>query len=141
MNKLIFLWLLGSVHIALGSDATGELTVIVHGFSHSGGISVVRLFRKQDDIFGQPFQTMRSTISQGKSTVTFNDIPYGKYALVSYHDENMNGQLDHNFLRLPKEPIGFSGGYSLGLFSGFPSFAKLKFRFNETTSPYHITLL
>jgi uncharacterized protein (DUF2141 family) len=50
----------------------------------------------------------------------------GSYAVVIHHDENGNGELDHNIVGLPAERLGFSGGFALSLTSGFPSFAKLR---------------
>lgn len=35
-------------------------------------------------------------------------LPYGNYAIAVYHDKNENGELDTNFLGIPKEAYGFS---------------------------------
>lgn len=40
--------------------------------------------------------------------VQMDSIPYGRYAMAIYHDENNNGDLDKNLLGIPKEPYGFS---------------------------------
>ena len=36
----------------------------------------------------------------------------GIYAAVVFHDENDNGEIDHNALHFPAEPLGFTGGFS-----------------------------
>lgn len=46
--------------------------------------------------------------SDGQLHLELEDIPYGRYALAVYHDENGNGDLDKNMLGIPKEPYGFS---------------------------------
>lgn len=145
MNKnrykaTLLLLLLGLANIAQAAQGTGNLTVLISGFRHDGGLAVVKLFRKQDDVMGKSFQRIRVSISTGRSTAVFTNLPYGEYALMAFHDENVNGELDHNFLRFPKEHMGFSGGFSLGLFSGFPSFLKLRFVFAETSEKYHIKI-
>jgi len=38
----------------------------------------------------------------------FSDIPPGTYAIAVIHDENMNGELDTNWLGVPTEDYGFS---------------------------------
>ena len=40
--------------------------------------------------------------------VSFENIPAGTYAISVFYDLNNNGQLDKNFLGIPKEPYGFS---------------------------------
>ena len=48
-------------------------------------------------------------------------LPQDDFALVVYFDQNNNGRLDRNFLGIPSEPIGFSGGYKP---KGPPQYAK-----------------
>ena len=45
---------------------------------------------------------------KGKVEHTFTIKP-GSYAIGVIHDENNNGELDYNFLGIPKEGYGFSG--------------------------------
>ena len=40
--------------------------------------------------------------------VSFENIPAGSYAISVFYDLNNNGQLDKNFLSIPKEPYDFS---------------------------------
>ena len=54
---------------------------------------------------------------------------YGDYAAILVHDENGNGKIDHSF-GLPAEQLGYTNNWTLGVFTGMPSFAKLKFSFN-----------
>lgn len=42
-----------------------------------------------------------------KVTHTFT-LPKGTYAFVAYQDENLNGELDTNWLGFPSEPYAFS---------------------------------
>jgi len=45
-----------------------------------------------------------------QSTVVFGNLAPGRYAVIAFHDENGNGELDKSFLGLPLEPYGFSNG-------------------------------
>jgi uncharacterized protein (DUF2141 family) len=47
------------------------------------------------------------TDNEQVSTI-FEDIPEGKYAVKVYQDLNNNGELDKNFIGIPKEPYGLS---------------------------------
>ena len=61
-------------------------------------------------------------------------------AAILYHDQNSNGTLDHNFFRIPNEPMGFSNEWKLTLFSGMPNFSKLKFEYSEHKQDYKIDI-
>jgi len=117
------------VRLAQAGTSVGTLRIDVVGFTSARGHGEVKLFRKGENLHGKPFRHVRATPSAGKSSFVFSELPYGNYAVVVFHDENDNGAIDHNILGLPAEALGFSGGFSLGLFSGMPTFEKLKFAF------------
>jgi uncharacterized protein (DUF2141 family) len=58
----------------------------------------------------------------------FEDIPPGTYALAVIHDENMNGRLDTNVLRIPTEGYGFSN--DARAWFGAPSFSAASFQYD-----------
>jgi uncharacterized protein (DUF2141 family) len=58
----------------------------------------------------------------------FEDIAAGTYALAVIHDENMNGQLDTNWLGVPTEGYGFSNDAKALL--GAPSFPAASFPYD-----------
>ena len=47
----------------------------------------------------------------GRDVYQLENIPPGEYALLVHYDENNNGQIDKNFIGIPKEPLGFSNNY------------------------------
>lgn len=65
-------------------------------------------------------------------------LPYGKYAIAVYHDENENGELDTNILGIPKEAYGFSNG-AKGRF-GPASWKDAAFEVNESSQKEIIRL-
>ena len=100
----------------------------------------MNFFREGDDLFGKPHLRIQAKIHNGEATFVFPQLEYGNYAVILFHDENGNGDLDHNILRLPAEPMGFSNGFDLSLFSGLPSFEKLQFEFGKKSQPVVIAV-
>lgn len=112
---------------AYGGDS-GELNVRAVGFAHSGGHAVAKLFIAGDNVLGRGHWQLAATIEGGAASFRFAELPAGRYALVVFHDENDNGQIDHGLFG-PSEPLGFSGGFVLSLLSGRPDFERLQFDF------------
>lgn len=143
MNKLI-VNLTGSmcflfISTLCNAQQTGTLTIESFNFESSNGVAVVQLFRKEDDVPRKPFLQSTGTIENRKAKTIFANIPYGDYAAIVFQDENTNGILDHK-LGFPNEPMGFSNEWKLSLFSGMPSFTKLKFEFSEKTKSHPILI-
>ncbi len=128
---LLFLSILTNLFSQSQTSGKDTLTIYAGNFSSDSGRAVVRLFRNEDDLPTKAFMEATGSIRDGKSVMIFADIPFGEYAAILYHDENSNSTLDHNFLGLPKEPMGFSNGWNLTIFSGMPNFSKLKFEFSK----------
>lgn len=127
---------------ALAAEPSAPLSIQVRGIAHERGHVVANLFREGDDVLipDKAYRHAQAAIHDGKATIAFPYLPYGKYAVSVFHDENGNGKLDHNFYRIPAEPLGFSNHFQLGLFSGLPSFEKLQFQFSADTRTLEITL-
>lgn len=66
---------------------------------------------------------------KGQVTLTFENIPNGKYAVVLVHDLNGNDQLDMNG-QMPAEPFGFS---KIAFLMGPPQFKDCAFEVKEDT--------
>ena len=50
----------------------------------------------------------RQKAKTGDMVFTFKNVPPGQWAVLAYHDTNMNNDLDRNFLGIPTEQFGFS---------------------------------
>ena len=142
-NKLIlsFLILLFS-QSCLADDTYGNLTIRVNGLLNDHGKVIANLFREGDEVMKieKAYLHAQGTISDKQAVLVFQNLKYGKYAVSVFQDENDNGKLDHNMFRIPAEPLGFSNGFTLGLFSGLPSFEKLKFTFGSDADTIDITI-
>ena len=63
---------------------------------------------------------------------TKDNLKPGTYAVTMYHDSNGNGELDTNFLRIPKERYGFSNN-ARGTF-GPPDYGECLFEVKGDTT-------
>lgn len=106
---------------------------------HIGGSIQVLLFDDAESFedFSSPARMERFP-ADGRQTITLDDIPAGEYALLVFHDENDNMQLDVNFIGIPSEPIGFSNEYRP---RGAPTFRNARFDFEPgETDPIQMDL-
>ena len=111
------------------ATTTYTLTVKVNGLRNSKGRVQFALYNKEGSIPDEKYKRcsekkVRKIENRG-STVTFYNLPKGKYAVNILHDENRNGKIDKGWV-MPIEGIGFSNFSSIG-FSNRPNFKKASF--------------
>jgi uncharacterized protein (DUF2141 family) len=78
-------------------------------------------------------------IQDTQASCDFMNVPPGTYALVVIHDENMNGELDANWMGVPQEGYGFSNEAEAGLLSA-PSFEAAEFSYQGQELAMSISL-
>ena len=115
--------------LSLGSvSRAAEIAVTVANPPGTG--TVVALLYDSADAFGDlrdPLQ--RKPMPAGaQEPVRFEGLAAGTYAVVVFHDENGNGELDPNFMGIPREPLGFSRRYWA---KGAPQFSGAAFAVDE----------
>ncbi len=109
-------------------EAEVVLEVDAIGFDNHRGHAIAKLYRPGDNVLAPgSYRRVKVEIRGGEAQLRFEDVPEGTYALVVFHDENDNGEIDHNFLHIPKEQLGFSRGFRPGVIAGMSSFEKLAF--------------
>ena len=128
----------GAAH-AQGS-AHYTLDVQVLGLQSSQGQVIANLFKEGDDVFGPSRAKQAQAIADKHCALSFANLAAGRYAVVVFHDINGNNDLDHNLFRFPAEPLGFSNGFELSVFSGMPNSHKLAFDVGPDTKPLNITV-
>jgi uncharacterized protein (DUF2141 family) len=74
-----------------------------------------------------PVQASVASIREGAALCVFKKIPKGIYGISAFHDENVNGKLDTNFIGLPTEDYCASRD-ARGSF-GPPSFSDARFSY------------
>jgi len=114
----------------LNGQTFGVLTIEVFNSRVTNGKATVNLFRSQREIPKKPFLQLTASVVDGKAILKSPHMPFGEYAAMAFHDGNTNEILDHKF-GFPSEAMGFSNDWKLTLFSGMPTFEKLKFAFSD----------
>ncbi len=117
-------------------ENTFSLTIKVNELRNSLGVVQFALYNKDGTIpdakYEKSFKILKMDIDDGRSEVTFFNLPEGKYAVNILHDENHDGKMKKGLI-LPKEGIGFSNFTDIGL-SNKPSFEKASFNLqNDST--------
>jgi uncharacterized protein (DUF2141 family) len=118
---------------------TGTITVVATGTASERGTVLIQLANSAADYKDDKgaFRLAEIKPASGRATATFENVPYGDYAVKVFHDENDNKKIDIGF-RGPKEPYGFSNG-ARG-FMGPPSFAAAKVTLSAPTLRLDIAL-
>lgn len=91
---------------------SGELSVEIEGLRSDEGAALVSLFSSEDgfpDDMQKALQNLHVSISAGRAQADFPVLPYGLYAVVVLHDEDLNGKMERSWLGQPREGFGFSG--------------------------------
>ncbi len=134
--KIIIILCIPIIFLSFNRENEGEtysLTVKVENLHNSKGVVQFSLYNKggtiPDEKFKKYYKQKTEKIIHNTSTVTFFDLPKGKYAVNILHDEDENGSIKKGFI-LPKEGIGFSNYNSIGL-SNRPKFSKSSFLFDS----------
>jgi uncharacterized protein (DUF2141 family) len=95
---------------------------VVNATSDSGKIGYA-LYTK-DNFMGEPIQGKNGKIINGKSTIIFENVPSGEYAITCYHDKNDNDKMDFSSNGMPLEEYGSSNNV---MAFAAPSYENAKF--------------
>lgn len=126
-NRKIFLTtlLLGTAHVA----PAATLSLEVGNGIRAGEPVLVAVYDSEAHWMQQAAHSVRAQApadlaKPGVHTVTIDDLPPGRYAVMVYVDRNANGKLDRGMFGRPSEPYGFSNG---GGAFGAPDFSDAAF--------------
>lgn len=87
-----------------------ELTIEIQNIEALKGNIRIGIFNKSEKFLkrGSTFKNYIIAVKKNTETITIDDLPKGEYAIMLYHDKNSDGELNQNFLGIPKESFGFS---------------------------------
>lgn len=115
--------------LAIAQQKPGVLTVHVTGAEQNTGQVFLSLFTSSENYLKNPVLQERLPIDdKGETRFNINDLESGTYSVSVFYDQDNNGKLNTGFLRIPKEPVGFSNNVK-GRF-GPPGFDKTSFYFS-----------
>jgi uncharacterized protein (DUF2141 family) len=92
------------------SAGIGTIEAHVVGLRNNHGQVICTLFTPSDKFPDQSHKgmTMAVPIANKQATCRFQNIQYGTYAIVTFHDENHDGKFNQNWVGMPQEGFGFS---------------------------------
>jgi uncharacterized protein (DUF2141 family) len=97
-----------SLLLAAGAGAQAA-TVDVHVSNVAGGKGSLKVaVCDRERFLKQCAYTASMPAREGENVIAVPGVPKGTWAVLVYQDENGNGELDRNFIGIPKENYGFS---------------------------------
>ena len=110
---LVVLFFIETTHAqdnTVANNQTGNISVQLTGFENDQGTAKLCVCRSEDEYVGKTkeFCTASKEIKNKKAEWVFENMPYGRYSVKAFHDENDNSKLDTNFAGMPIERYGFS---------------------------------
>jgi len=95
-----------------------DVEVTITGIRNTKGQMGIGVFRDNESFKKEQtyrdLQFAKKDVSSGEMKVRF-DLPPGTYGLALVDDENEDGEMEYNFVGVPKEGFGFSDYYEKGL--------------------------
>lgn len=117
------------------------ITLKISGLRSQQGAVCVALFASAEGFPNDSAQAVKAEyfpISEIPLTITFSDVPFGRYAVSIFHDENSDGELNLGAFGIPQEGLGFSENPQL--WKGPPKFQQTDFEFTSANSVVEITM-
>ena len=101
----------GGAAVPQARVTSGEVVVTVVGLRNARGMLRACMTDEASDFpkCDRPAHDRSEAITAADTvTLTFKDVPAGRYAIALFHDENGNGKMDRTMLFIPREGFGFS---------------------------------
>lgn len=126
---VLFTLSLISLHFLIPEiQKTGTIEVSITNVENSEGKIRAVLFKGEEGFpqnSKKAFRSISVPAREMKTTLIFENVPYGDYAISLLHDENENGKMDSNIFGYPQEGYGISNNKTSGL--SMPSYEKAHF--------------
>jgi uncharacterized protein (DUF2141 family) len=115
------------------SHGQNQVTAQVENFKNDKGVCQACIFNSAASFAKMDaFQCVTTKITNGKSAISFTNLPDGTYAIFVFHDLNSNNKMDRNFFGIPKENYGASANNLP--FASSPKFSENKFVLTNNAS-------
>lgn len=121
---------------------SGCITVYIRELKKPEGKLGVLLYSSKKGFPDKPDLSVArrvKTISSTTHEVSFENIPYGTYAVSVLHDENGNGKMDKKAIFIPKEGFGVSNNPKIK--RGPPSFSEAIFTLDRPKTELTINMI
>jgi len=110
------------------------LTVKITSIENQKGMIEISVYNKVDGFaqVGKTYKMVRIKPEGTEIVYQFHNLPSGKYAVCTFHDENSNKVCDKNFIGIPTEAYAFSNNIRPKL--AIPSFEECATDLNKNKS-------
>ena len=124
-----------------GNAAAADLTVTVEGIRNEHGRVYVTLFNGAGTWLDDKHSTqdLSDPARPGDMKFAFHDLAPGRYAAVTFHDENGNTVMDFDLIGLPTEGFAFSN--QARPFLSAPSFDRCAFEIGTSSAQISIKMI
>ncbi|SRR5579884_994801 len=122
-------------------ESENAIRAHIEGLRSDRGQVVCALFDAANDFpkrINRAFARTAVHIASGRATCEFPRVPAGVYAVSVFHDENLNGRLDTNWLGIPREGVGASNNPKARM--GPPKFAPAEFQYSGASMNVEIIM-
>jgi len=136
--KLSFCFLFYSAFAFTGfsqGDSLTSIKVEVIDLRNSDGKVGLTLFDAEEGFPSEPDNAIRKLyvdVNNKTASATFENVPEGKYAIAVYHDEDEDGEIETNWIGIPKEGTGSSNNPKSRM--GPPRYEDCEFDTHQTTN-------
>lgn len=103
----------GLVLLGAGAAQAGDVTVTLTDVQARGGTVYVTLQTEGQFMQSAGLAQRVDSPAAGPVTVTFRDVPAGRYALSAFHDENGDQQMQSSPIGIPVEGWAMTNGEAL----------------------------
>ena len=117
------------------AEKKGNIDATVPNITGTEGSVKFGLYTAETFMKAEPNSSAEGEIKDGKSSVTFENVPEGTYAILAMHDKNDNNQMDFDTNGMPLEQYGSSGN---SMSYGPPVWEESKFEFDGTSKELEI---
>ncbi len=114
--KRVIILIIG-IAAAVASLAQTNVTIAVGAVESDKGQVVFMMFDNEEGFPAAREKALKIgevPAKKGSVAYTFSDVPRGSYAITVTHDENSNGEVDRNFIGMPKERVGVTNQFRFG---------------------------
>ncbi|MCW8876243.1 MAG: DUF2141 domain-containing protein [Kangiellaceae bacterium] len=133
--------ILSTNSLASTSNKLIDLKIEITGVPNTTGALEIIVMNSETQFSGDAteYLVIRKAAQLGKNRFLIPQLPAGEYAIVVYHDENNNRELDENWRGIPQEAFGFSGNHTRLLED--PSFSDMRVKVNASENRIQINLI
>jgi len=125
---------------SMAQKTTYNLDIEINGLKNTNGQLMISLSKGKEGFPHNNYykQLYFTDFTSPNFNLTIKDIPNGNYAVSLLHDEDSNGKMTRNLIRIPKEGFAFSRNYKVVLRA--PKYKEANFDIDTIKKPVIIKM-